>query len=152
MTQNRQTVERYMTGFNTGDHDLTAACLTDDAEWVLPGGFHLVGRDAFRAEAEKVGPGSVTVTVSRFVEAEDVVVAEGTVRSAADAGATVNLAFCDVFELREGRIRRLTSYVVPLTERRPGAAAAPAVPDPERRASDLPGAGAAGRVAPSDLR
>jgi ketosteroid isomerase-like protein len=115
VTENRRTVERYMEGFNSGDHDVTAACLTDDAEWLLPGGFHLMGRTAFRAEAEKVGPGSVAVTVSRVVEADDVVVAEGTVRSKADDGATVNLAFCDVFELRDGKIRRLTSYVVPLT-------------------------------------
>lgn len=38
-------------------------------------------------------------------------IAEGNVRTARKVGGILNLAFCDVFEMREGRIRRLTSYI-----------------------------------------
>ena len=41
----------------------------------------------------------------------DDVVAEGKVRTTRKVGGVLHLAFCDVFEMREGRIRRLTSYI-----------------------------------------
>ena len=56
--------------------------------------------------------GSPLITVSRLTEEDDVVVAEGSVRTERSDGAVMNLAMCDVFEMREGRIRRLTSYLM----------------------------------------
>ena len=41
-----------------------------------------------------------------------VVVAEGTVRTARTDGVVMTLAFCDVFEMRGGKIRRLVSYLM----------------------------------------
>lgn len=73
MSQNKQTVQEYMSAFTVTDHARTLACLTDD------------------------------------------VVAEGTVRTTRKVGGVLNLAFCDVFEMRDGRIRQLTSYVVELS-------------------------------------
>jgi hypothetical protein len=39
-------------------------------------------------------------------------VAEGSVRTQRTDGTFLNLAFCDVFEMQDGRIRRLTSYLM----------------------------------------
>lgn len=89
MSENKTTVERYMAGFNTSDHALILSCLTDDVEWDIPGAFHLVGKEAFDKEIENdafVGRPTVTVTM--------------------------NAVFCDVFLMREARIRRLASYLV----------------------------------------
>ena len=36
------------------------------------------------------------------------------VRTTRRVGSVLDLAFCDVFEMLDGRIRRLTSYVVEL--------------------------------------
>ena len=47
MTPNKQTIERYMEGFRKSDHALVLACLTDDVEWVIPGAFHLRGKQEF---------------------------------------------------------------------------------------------------------
>jgi ketosteroid isomerase-like protein len=47
-----------------------------------------------------------------LTEENDVVVAEGTVRTGRlKNGTHMNLVFCDVFEMRDGRIRKLTSYL-----------------------------------------
>jgi uncharacterized protein len=43
-----------------------------------------------------------------------VVVAEGAVRSKRKDGGLLNAVFCDVFLLRDARIRRLTSYLAEL--------------------------------------
>ena len=58
--------------------------------------------------------GSPTVTVTRMVEEDDVVVAEGTVKHQKKDGSLLNAVFCDVFAIRDARIMRLTSYLAEL--------------------------------------
>jgi uncharacterized protein len=114
MTDNKTTVETYMDGFRTSDRELVLSCLTDDVEWILPGAFHLTGKEAFDKEIENPAfTGKPVITVSRMTEENDVVVAEGTVRTQHKDGTVVYLAMCDVFEMRAGKIRRLTSYLMP---------------------------------------
>ena len=113
MTQNKTTVERYMDGFRRGDHDQILACLTDDVEWKIPGLFHVQGREAFDKHIEdEAFVGRPEISVTRLVEEDDVVVAEGTVRTQRRDGPLLGLAFCDVFEMQGGKIRRLISYLM----------------------------------------
>jgi len=101
-----------MEGFRKSDHALVLSCLTDDVEWELPGLFRLVGKAAFDKEIENDAfVGSPTITVTRMVEEDDVVVAEGRVQSRKRDGGLLNLVFCDVFTMQDGRIRRLVSYL-----------------------------------------
>jgi ketosteroid isomerase-like protein len=80
MTENKRTIERYMEGFRAGDHAVILSCLTDDVEWVIPGAFHLVGKEAYDREIDNPAfVGRPAITVSRLTEESDVVVAEGSV-------------------------------------------------------------------------
>jgi uncharacterized protein len=118
MTENKKTVGRYMDGFRKSDHALILSCLTDDVEWEMPGVLHLTGKDAFDKEIQNPAfVGSPTITVTRLTEENDVVVAEGAVRTQRKAGGYLDLVFCDVFEMRSGKIARLVSYLVPIGER-----------------------------------
>jgi len=113
MTPNKQVVEAYMDAFRTTDRAQILSSLADDVEWEIPGAFHLRGKDEFAQHI--VSPGFVptpAITVTRLTEENEVVVAEGTVRTARTDGAVMTLAFCDVFELRGGKIRRLVSYLM----------------------------------------
>ena len=110
---NKATVRRYMDAFNRLDHAEILACLTDDVEWVFPGLYHHYGKEAFDREIENADSnGPPLITVSREIEEHDVVVAEGTVRARLRNGDFIELAYCDVFEMPDGKIRKLTSYVV----------------------------------------
>ena len=116
MTQNKNTVERYMDGFRRTDHAQILSCLADDVEWAIPGAFHAHGKDAFDQQIENDAfTGHPAITVTRLTEEGEVVVAEGSVRTQRKDGSYLNLAFCDVFEMRDGRIRKLISYLVELT-------------------------------------
>lgn len=58
------------------------ACLTDDVEWEIPGRFHVRGKEEF--DKHIVDEGFVdnpAITATRLTEGDDVVVAEGTVRT-----------------------------------------------------------------------
>ena len=47
MSQNIETVTRYLDGFRKNDHAQILSCLTDDIEWNVFGAFHLTGKDAY---------------------------------------------------------------------------------------------------------
>ncbi len=102
-----------MEGFNELDHKKILDCLTDDVIWELPGVFHLVGKEAFDKEIENDAfTGKPVIKVSRMVEENDVVVAEGTVKTQKKTGEVLNLGFCDVFVMRKTKIQKLISYLM----------------------------------------
>lgn len=112
MTENKRTIDRYMAGFRVGDHAEILSCLTDDVEWEIPGMFHSQGKAAFDKEIENDAfVGSPDILVTRMIEEDDVVVAEGSVRTQKRDGRGVHLRFCDVFLMEAGKIKRLTSYL-----------------------------------------
>lgn len=122
MTPNAQTVTDYMDGFRRTDRAAILSCLTDDVEWEIPGFFRIQGKAAFAAHIEDDAfVGRPEITVTRLTEEGDVVVAEGSVRTQRKEGTVMRLAFCDVFELRGGKIRRLVSYLVELKDASPPA-------------------------------
>jgi ketosteroid isomerase-like protein len=113
MTKNKQTVNSYMDAFARGDHAAVMSCLTEDVEWIIPGLVSIAGKDAFDKEmSNEAFVGKPDIAVSRLTEEGDVVVAEGSVRTQKRDGTRLQLAFCDVFEMQEGRIRRLFSYLM----------------------------------------
>ena len=113
MSANKKTVQKYMEAFTRTDHAAIFSCLTEDVEWVIPGLFHTQGKAAFDGEIENDAfVGSPTIEVTRMTEENDVVVAEGRVQCARKDGGRLNAAFCDVFEMRDGKVKRLTSYLM----------------------------------------
>ncbi len=112
MTENKRMIERYMAGFRATDHDLILSCLTDDVEWEIPGMFHSRGKAAFDQEIENDAfVGHPDIVVTRMIEEENIVVAEGSVRTQKRDGTELRLRFCDVFVMEAGKIRHLTSYL-----------------------------------------
>lgn len=115
MSQNKLTIQTYIDGFNKSDHAQILGCLTDGVEWIIPGYIHLVGKDAFDKEIENAAfVGRPTIQIARLTEENDVVIAEGSVRSKKRAGGFLNALFCDVFELEDAKIKRLTSFLAEL--------------------------------------
>lgn len=95
-----------MEAFGKTDHAEILSCLTDDVEWIIPGMFHVKGKEGFDSVIENDEfSGHPEITVTRLTEGGDVVVAEGTVRSARKDGGRLNVVFCDVFIMENGKIR-----------------------------------------------
>jgi ketosteroid isomerase-like protein len=117
VSPNKQTVRKYMEAFTKSDHATILSCLTEDVEWVIPGVFHRTGKAAFDKEIENEAfVGSPTIKVTRLVEENNIVVAEGSVRSARKDGGVLKAVFCDVFEMQGAKIKRLTSYLMETKE------------------------------------
>ncbi len=117
MSRNKETVKKYMEAFGRSSHEEVLSCLTDDVEWVLPGAFHLKGKEAFDKEIENDAfVGSPTINTTRMTEEDDVVIAEGNVTCARREGEPLNAVFCDVFVMHEAKIKHLTSYLMEVKE------------------------------------
>lgn len=104
-----------MDGFGRMDRELILSCLTDDVEWIIPGMFHTVGKEAFSGHIVDEGFSRETapkITVDRLIEEDDKVVAEGSVVAPKDDGTFLNIVFCDVFDMHGGKIKKLVSYLV----------------------------------------
>lgn len=118
MSQNIETVTRYLDGFRTNDHAQILSCLTDDIQWTVFGAFQLTGKDAYD-KAIDGAPNFIDppeLSVVRMVEQGDTVMAEltGVVRRA--AGGEMRLSMAEVFVMRDGRIAERRAWVIPLAE------------------------------------
>jgi ketosteroid isomerase-like protein len=117
MSPNKQTVARYIDGFNKSDHDQILSCLTDDIRWTVFGWFRLEGKQAYDAEIENPAfSGSPKLAIVRMVEEEDVVMAELTAEVRRADGEPMRLAMGEVFVMRDGLISERRAYVVELKE------------------------------------
>lgn len=115
LKDNKSVVEFYMDSFRESDHEKILSCLTDDVEWNIHGHKSLKGKKEFDAEIENENfEGKPEITLHRMIEENDVVVAEGTVLAKPKNNSPILLAFCDLFEFREGKIKKLTSYLTPM--------------------------------------
>ena len=111
MTANKTRVASYIEGYKTYDRKKILSCLTEDIVWEMPGFFHLSGKEAFDKEIEKnhfiENP---EIEIISLTEENDIVVAEGTIKCNFRTGDLLNAAFCDVFQMESGKIKKLTSY------------------------------------------
>ncbi len=113
LSDNKKTVNDYMDGFRAGNHVKILSCLTDDVVWEMPGVYYHSGKAEFDREIENDAfVGLPVIEVMRMVEESDVVVAEGTVKGKRKDGGELNAVFCDVFLMKNGKIKKLTSYLM----------------------------------------
>lgn len=113
MSENKNTVHKYMEGFREGNHEKILSCLTDNVEWYMPGNFHHFGKEAFDKEIENdVFTGLPVIEITRLLEENNVVAAEGSVQAKFKEGGLLDAVFCDVFEMENGKIRKLISYLM----------------------------------------
>jgi ketosteroid isomerase-like protein len=118
MSENIDTVNRYLDGFRKNDHEQILSCLTDDIEWTVFGAFHLRGKDAYDKAIDGapdfIDPPELNVV--RMVEQNNLVMAEltGVVRRA--AGGEMRMSMAEVFVMRDGKIAERRAWVIGLKE------------------------------------
>jgi ketosteroid isomerase-like protein len=110
VSPNKKLVEAYL---GHTDRSKAAALLADDVEWIEWGdgvpasGVRTSGKAAFVAN---FGDDELRTQVHRMTEENNIVVAEGTVRVTKKDGQELTVRFCNIFELENGKVKRLNSF------------------------------------------
>jgi ketosteroid isomerase-like protein len=114
---NEATLARVAEGFRTKDIDAILAEFADDGTFELaagpePCGERFQGKAAIRTALERMfkGPAFTLENGSRWI-AGDRAVSEWTYVATSKSGRRIEVRGCDLFELRDGKVRRKDTYL-----------------------------------------
>ncbi|SFK62201.1 hypothetical protein SAMN04487950_0222 [Halogranum rubrum] len=117
--RNVEMVEEMYDAFNRGDVDDVLAGMADDVTWVEPEGDPL-SAGTYRGPAAVMSRvfapldeayETFTVTPARYIDAGDIVVAEGTMVGTTLDGTSFEVPFVHLCELHNGKLRKFTNYM-----------------------------------------
>jgi ketosteroid isomerase-like protein len=113
MSERKQTVERYIDGYNRADNEQILSCLAEDVVWALHGHKTLEGRDAFRDEiAGGASHGEPAIALDRLIEEGDTVAATGAGTLSKEGTDPRRFVFCEIFTFTGESVSRLDTYHV----------------------------------------
>jgi uncharacterized protein len=116
---NKQLVSSTWQAFAKGDIKAAFANMSDDVSWLIPGNLPGLsglrkGKAAileFARSAAKTFPSGLQTQISRIYGDADTVILELTNRGKLANGRDYENEYCFVFEVEQGRIRRVREYV-----------------------------------------
>lgn len=107
MSPNKKLIETYLA---TADRAQAAPLLDEEVEWgdgVPATGVRTRGRAAF---LQNFGTDELRCEITRLTEENNVVVAEGIAHVHKKDGHDLRVRFCNLFEVENAKIKRLSSY------------------------------------------
>ncbi len=114
---NKEVVRAINRGFAAGDETAILARLHDDVVWHVPPHFTARGREEFRKNiSSPVADGPPVIELRSLVAEGDAVTVEGYVTNRFRNGGEFRGLFHNVYRLRDGKVFKMTSYVVPLPD------------------------------------
>lgn len=109
---NKEIVRQVAQGLLDADIDKVLSHMTDDVQMGWPGYFELEpGKDAIRKFFADI-PEIVSGSIESLIADGDTVAGTGRVTTRHKDGSLKNSFFCDVYELENGKVKRLKSYMV----------------------------------------
>ena len=116
---NKELVTNFWNAFSKGDIKAAFALLSDEISWLIPGNLpNLSGLRQGKAEilnfargAAKMFPGGLKSEIHRIYGDGNTVLIEMTNRGKLFNGRDYDNEYCFVFEVEEGKIRRVREYV-----------------------------------------
>lgn len=117
MSENKRVIEKYRDCFRRGDRDGVGSWLAEDVEWIewadgfAASGVPRRGKSAFVENiSEPPGGWPLQMETIRMTEEDNVVVVEGTVRVPLKDGTLFKVQACNIFEMENGKVKRLSSW------------------------------------------
>ena len=112
MEQNKYTLSLANQAIESGDYETFLSLCTEDTHWDFVGERTLVGKDAVRDYFREVYHVPPVFDVRQVFAEGDHVMAMGNIRLADSNGVEVEYEYCDVWELRGGKLHGLKAYVI----------------------------------------
>ena len=112
--KNKAIIRKVNEAFAADDTEGILFHVADDIRWVVAGFSTAVGKEAFREEIHNEAfEGAPVIKIINEIGEGDFVAAEGTVLATLKGGQSLPLLFHNTYRLENGKIKEMTSYVVP---------------------------------------
>lgn len=118
MNINKEIVKNMRECFSRGDKEGVLSLVTNDIEWTeIIDGVDLSkathkGKEAYiQNMTEPPGGWPLQMETLRMTEENNVVVVEGIVRVPMEDGKFINIRNCNIYELENSKVKRLTSFL-----------------------------------------
>jgi len=109
LSPNKRIVETYL----RSDHSKSGSLMTDNVEWVeWVDGVPQTGsvNQGIAAVIGNPGDDKLRNEITRMTEEGNVVVVEGVCHVTKKDGTSLKVRFCNIFELKNGKVKRLDSF------------------------------------------
>jgi uncharacterized protein len=115
--RNKQVVRKLNKAFEDDDVQTILSCLADDIRWDVPGHFTCKGKQEFQSQIHNDAfEGAPIITIKNEIAEDDHLAVEGSVTSKLKGGAPFNAVFHNTYLLKDGKVKAMTSYVVPIMQ------------------------------------
>ncbi len=111
--KNKELIQRINQAFADGDIDFFSNFLDEDTRWNIIGISTITGKHNIMKAMEKEELEAFPeVSVKNIIAEGDSVVVESTGKAIRKTGAPYHASYCDVYQLRDGKIQEFTTYVI----------------------------------------
>jgi ketosteroid isomerase-like protein len=110
---NKEIIQNVIDAFDSNDVDGILDLLTDDVEWHMLGDQVISGKDELKEYFSKnAGMKLLSSTKDHIIIEGDRAAVDGNVQCAGKNGETMDMYYCDVYELEKGKVKKIVSYTV----------------------------------------
>jgi ketosteroid isomerase-like protein len=109
---NKQILKQANAAVIAGDYEGFLFYCTEDTEWNFIGDQVLKGKEAVRRYIQKTYIEPPKFEVSKLISEGNFVVAVGKITLKDEHGTSTEYNYCDVWQLREGKLHELKAYVI----------------------------------------
>lgn len=97
--------------FSQGDYETYLTYFTPDTKWVYVGERIISGKEQLRRYLPTAYEGA-TFTSDQYIEQGNYLTVLGKIRLKQQDGSLVDYAYCDVWQLRDGKLAELHAFVI----------------------------------------
>lgn len=112
---NKTAVEEINAAFAANDIETFLSFCAEDVEWTIVGERSIQGKEEIRAWMGSMDIGPPQFTVDETIAESDSVVVHGSMIMV-DDGKPASYSYCDIYRFRDGKVVKLTSFVVKTKE------------------------------------
>jgi uncharacterized protein len=109
---NKHILEQANAAVTAGDYEGFLSCCTEDTQWNFIGEQVLIGKEAVRRYMLETYIEPPKFEVSKLISEDNFVIALGKISLEDEQGASTIYDYCDVWQLREGKLHELKAYVI----------------------------------------
>ena len=109
---NKQILEQANAAVAAGDYEGFLSYCTEDTEWNFIGQQVLKGKEAVRSYMLETYIEPPKFEVSKLISEDNFVIAMGKISLKDEQGASTEYDYCDVWQLKDGKLHKLKAYVV----------------------------------------